>query len=507
MKKLIFLWFSSCFFIQAQVQEILCKIIETDTKYPVSYATMQFLNAGNGVNANIDGDFRIPYHYKRDGDSILISCIGYESKTVSLKSLKDKEINVILLKPKIELLDQVVITGSSKSDDKSKLSIEEIVQKAILSIKDNYPYEPYSKVGYYRDYQMINGNYYNLNEAIIESYDAGFDTDIIMDDFNETVIYQYSENKEFNRDTTLLKAYDGESKYINNTTLSAQGGNELSILNIHNPIRNFEQVSFSFVYIFKKRFLLNHEFLEMRTVYLNDKPLYEITFKALNRLTGVSHKAKGRIYISKDTYAIHKLVYQVFETKYPNPLFEVEILYTERHEKMYLNYITFNNKFVVSDSFFFDVNKVEYDASNKSFFISFNSDLLMSSVDKKDFRFKYQRKKLVVESFDVIDSRTLQIKIADWSIPNGIDKESKMQDFEYRIKRIKDVTGRNLYEKKSLTAYQFREFFVQDIFNNVEKPDNVKYVEKAKPLSEAEINNDDDKSVYWLNSPLKAVTN
>ncbi|MDT0559339.1 carboxypeptidase-like regulatory domain-containing protein [Ichthyenterobacterium sp. W332] len=507
MKKVLFILLCCGLSVQSQVQEILCKVIESDTRYPVSYATIQFQKSGNGVIANIDGDFRIPYQYKRDGDILLISCIGYKSKTLALSHLKDKEINVITLIPKVEMLDQVIITGNSKTNGKSKLSPEEIIQKAILSIPKNYPYTPYSKVGYYRDYQIVNGNYYNLNEAIIESFDAGFGTDIIMDDYNETAIYKYTENKDFNRDSTLLQVYDGESKYINNTTLSGQGGNELSILNIHNPIRNFEQLSFSFVYIFKKRFLLNHEFLDMKTVYLNDKPLYEISFKALNKLTGVSHKAKGKIYISKDTYGIHKFVYQVLETKSLDVLLEVEIEYVLRNAKMYLNYITFNNKFIVSDSFYFDVDNVQYDAEEKSFYVFFNSDLLMSSLDKKDFRFKFKKKKLMVEEFNVIDERTIKLRIAEWSIPEEVNTKDAMKGFEYRIKNITDKTGRKLYQKISLTAYQFREFFVQDVLSKSEKPNNVKFVDKAKPLSNAKVNIDQSKDLYWLNSPLKAITN
>ena len=103
-----------------------------------------------------------------------------------------------------------------------------------------------------------------------------------MDSYNESAILSYKENTEFPRDSSLLVAYDGSSKYIENTTLSGQGGNELGILNIHNPIRNFEHLSFSFVYVFKRKFLENHEFETLRKVYLNDDVIYEISFKPKN---------------------------------------------------------------------------------------------------------------------------------------------------------------------------------------------------------------------------------
>ena len=46
-----------------------------------------------------------------------------------------------------------------------------------------------------------------------------------------------------------------KEKYIQNADIVSFGGNELSILNAHNPIRIFNQASFSFVYKLEKEFL------------------------------------------------------------------------------------------------------------------------------------------------------------------------------------------------------------------------------------------------------------
>lgn len=503
--KVVILFLMLCQTLTAQVEEILCKVIEEGTRYPVAYATIQFENSGNGVIANIEGDFRIPYQYKLDKDTIVISCIGYETKRVELQTLEDRNINVIILKPKIEELEQVVISGKKVQKWESGYTL---VKKAIANIPNNYPNQSFSSVGYYRDYQIINDDYYNLNEAIVESFDAGFDTDIMMDSYNQNALYKYSENKEFSRDSSLVKAYDGESKYIENTTLSGQGGNELGILNIHDPIRNFEQLSFSFVYVFKKRFLTNHEFETMKRVYLDDEPIYEIRFDALERLTGVSHKASGKIYISERNYAIHKLEYQVYETKnVDDPLFEVKIEYAPKNDKMYLNYITFNNRFVVSSSFSFDITKIDYDANEKAFYIKFNNDVQPSSVQKRDFRFKYQKKKLVVKDFEIIDEKNIKVNIAEWSIPDTIDEATNMSAFEYRIKNIYDVADRKLFKSPEITGYQFREFFIQEIFESKLKPMSLEYMQKSKPLSEAPVNQNRNKETYWLNTPLKTVNN
>ncbi|MEH6536531.1 MAG: carboxypeptidase-like regulatory domain-containing protein [Psychroserpens sp.] len=487
------------------VEELFCKIIETGTDYPVPYATVQFKNSGKGVIANIDGDFRIPYQFKRSKDTLVISCLGYETKSVAAFTLQDYKTNIIILKPKIELLNQVVIKG--KKATSKDLEAYTLVKKAIASIPINYPKESYSSIGYYRDYQIVRGQYYNLNEAIIESFDAGFDTDIMMDDYNESAILSYKENKDFPRDSSLLSAYDGDSKYIKNTTLSGQGGNELGILNIHNPIRNFEQLSFSFVYVFKRKFLENHEFETLRKVYLNDDVIYEIGFKAKKRLVGTSHRALGKIYIAKDKFAIHKLEYSVLEINNANPLFEVEIEYKPKGRLMYLNYITFNNRFIVSDQFVFDTEKVDFNIYEQAFYVKFNNRLDTNSVDRKDFKFKFQKRKLMVKAVEIVDEKTVKVTIADWSLPETIDEHTNMKEFHVRIKNVFDITNRKISKSPKIEASQFREFFAQDVFENKLKPSNLEFILKYKPLSEAKVNNLEIANSYWMNTPLKNINN
>lgn len=484
------------------VEEIFCKIIETDTKYPVPYATIQFKNNGKGVVTNVDGDFRIPYQFKRLKDTLIISCLGFETKTIPAVTLLDYKTNIITLKPKIELLNQVVLKGKTKAT--KELEAYGLVKKAIANIPFNYPKENHSSIGYYRDYQMVNGQYYNLNEAIIESFDAGFDTDIMMDDYNDSALLSYKENNDFPRDSTLLVAYDGSSKYIKNTTLSGQGGNELGILNVHNPIRNFEQLSFSFVYVFKEKFLENHIFKIYRKVYLNDTVIYEIRFDAKSFLGGSSHLASGKIFVAKDNFAIHKLEYQVLEVNNANPLFEVEIEYKPKGDLMYLNYITFNNRFVVSDQFVFDTESVDFNIYEQAFYVKFNNELDTTSVDRKDFKFKYEKRKLLVEDVEIIDGRTVKVAIADWSLPKKVDENTDMSKFDFRIKNILDITKRKVSKSPKIMASQYREFFAQDIFEDKQKSNNLEFILRYKPLSESKVNDLEIAKTYWMNTPLKS---
>jgi len=482
--------------------EILCRVLDAESDFPVPYATIQIEGKSIGLVANPEGDFRIPADYKENNYTLVISSIGYKTLKMSLNTFSVTLENIIKLQPKIELLDQIIIKASGTSSI-SEDSAKDIIRKAIAKIPDNYPTTPYSTIGYYRDYQLISKQYYNLNEAIIESFDVGFQTDVIMGSKNKNVLYSYIENNDFPRDNNLLKPYDNSEKYIDNSTkLSGQGGNELGILNIHNPIRNYEQLSFSFVYVFKKKFIDNHDLTNIKKVFLNDQVIYEISFKAKKALAKSSHRAEGKIYIGKENHAIYRFNYAVYEKVSVNPLFEVLIEYKEKNNLMYLNYITFNNQFIINDDFKFDLAGVDYDVDENAFFVKFNNEIDARTLEKKDFKFRYNKKKLFVETIELIDSVTVKAKVKTWSMPE-INSETDMSLFTHRIKNIYDVSKRKLFDAPKIKGYQYREFFVQEVFENKNVPYDTKSINKYRPLSEAEKVSNEDANNYWLNTPLK----
>ncbi|WP_111683520.1 carboxypeptidase-like regulatory domain-containing protein [Winogradskyella tangerina] len=498
---LLFVFLLSFISFGQETSEIICRVIDEELKFPVSYATVQISNSSKGTIANIDGDFRIPLKFRAEKKTIIISSIGYETLEVELETLSPTELNIIEITAKTEELDQVLIKSTTPAK-RYNISPYSIVKKAIINIPKNHPTSQYSKIGYYRDYQIVRGRYYNLNEAIIETFDAGFQTDVIMGQYNQSALYSYVENTEFLRDPNLLLPYDGKRKFINNTDLSAQGGNELGILNIHNPIRNFEQLGFSFVYVFKKKFLDNHELTDIKKVYLNDDVLFEITFKAKQSLTKASHKASGKIYIAQSDYAIHKFTYKVFEIKIDDPLFEVEIEYKKKNDLMYLNYITFNNQFIINDNYKFDVNTIEYDNTEQAFLVHFNREVNPATLDRKDFKFRFNKKKMMVKSVELKDSVTAKVAIEEWSLPE-VDENTDMSQFNYKIKNIYDITNRKLYDSPKIVGFQFREFFVQEVFEDKALNEDVTFINKFRPLSEAKINELEMTKNYWLNTPLK----
>lgn len=497
--------------------ELFFKVLESKTKSPISFATVQFKDANNGVITNYEGDFRIPLSYKKAKMTLLISCIGYETQAVNLEFSTTSKINIIYLNPKTEELDLVYIKGKKAK----QLSGYEIIKKAITSIPQNYPNTPYSMISYYRDYHTVGEEYYNVNEAIIESFDAGFSTDIIMDSYNQAALFKYNENKSFKIDSSLIKPYDGKSKYIDNVLLSGQGGNELGVLKIHDPIRNYAEVGFSFVDVFKTNFLENHELINTKTVYLNNEKLYRISFKTSNDYTGINHSASGYIYIAKKNFAIYKFEYKVFGREQKTPaykviqiedktcLYEVTVEYKPKNDKMYLSYITYNNRFVTFDDSFFNVDAINYEADKGSFFVTFNSPILESSVSRKKFKFRYQDQKLLFRRVKIVDSVTVKLELEKVTIPDNLKLGSiylkdAVQKTEYDIKNIYDINKRKLYKAPKIIGYHYRELFTQEVFDDKKPSKNMNFIDKKRPIKLAPINTSNiDVDKYWINSPLK----
>ncbi len=342
----------------------------------------------------------------------------------------------------------------------------------------------------------------------MEEFDAGFQTNKIFYKDNQAALYSFEQNDKFPKDPLLTQAYDNSSKkFMEAATLSGFGGNELSILNIHNAIRHYEKKSFSFADVFKEDFIVNHTFLVTDKMYLDDQPIYRITFFANEDITGVKNSADGVIYVGYDTYAIHKLEYNGYQFDDPKPFYSVTVEYKPIGDKMYLNYISFFNEFKVKSAKSFKIESIEYDPPTNAFIVKFNNPVDEKTTTKKRrFKFEYYDERLDIESVRLMTPQRLQIVIADRFGEEDLAQFKTMTGIEYKIRGVKDLAGRKLDELVFLDVDQYREFFVQQVFTDKNLPEDLKFVNKAEMLKDAYINEERiEEDTYWINSPLKTI--
>jgi hypothetical protein len=487
-----------------QTDFIAGKVINPVTSSPIPFATIKLKYNQLGVYANAEGDFKIARNPEFHDDSLLISCIGFKQNSLAFKNLNEKTNNKIFLTPVVYGLAEVKVTASL-----SRLNSVAIIRKAIRKILDNYPIYPYNYIAYYRDYQKKEGNYLNLNEAIIQTLDNGFTTESIL---NKYRLLDFKKNTDFPRMNIspyydINKSHDSNNPYktIPEAVLGDQYGNELFILMVHDAIRNFNRRSFSFVETFSVDFIRNHTFSDPVRAFDNNLLLYKIDFSGRKKLTGDSLLVTGAIYIQPKDYSIHKLEYTCY---YKNPgeeqkkMFNIDVEYgyeSDVNSLMRLKYISFNNIFKVVDpddnTYFKIVGSYLDTLSNikSTVVLDFNNAIDPVSASRKENYQIFVRRNPVKISHIQVAGKRLFIRLKE-------DKHKAVpKEVQVSVHNIKDVNGNILDEKKSMELYQYRELFVEEYNKPLALKDSC-FME-YRPLEKNCISTFSGKDKYWMNTP------
>ncbi|WP_422080165.1 carboxypeptidase-like regulatory domain-containing protein [Ulvibacterium sp.] len=513
-----------------QPEYIIGKLMDSETQEPIAFASIRIKGRALGIISNTDGSFKIPLRYKEYGDVIEISSMGYRTKEILIQDFSISELNDVRLQSATLELEEAVITVKKKK--RKKLTAKQIVRRALRAIPENYPVEPFSTVGYYRDYQLDSLGYVNLNEALLEVFDQGFDA---MDSVTTKVkIFDYLENTGFRRDTLALQSYDYRfkegRKVIDKAFLAAYGGNEFTILRVHDALRNYKIDSYSFVHRLKSDLLPEHRFKKESDTYLDDESLYTVKFQKLL----LDYSAYGTMYISKRNFAIHKMEYTVYDRtkKLPNGIlnmhktdneliFEIITEYRPESNRMYLSYISFHNTFQIWDPPKFVLESVTVDPNLQCLVMSFNrTPDLQDALNGDNYILKYKDEKIdftkiVLDNNDgnrktvllypkMYPSKFMSMYTTASASRGSVDSLV----LSTKVSNIRDVDG-NLINEWTFRDYnQFREFFVQEVKPNVKSPVDSLFMEKRKPIfKDQPITKPDNFDDYWMNTPLQNIRN
>lgn len=507
--------------------KINAKVLDKKNNSPISFATIILKKNGLGLYANDDGDFSINMSERYVKDTLIISSIGYKKKYVPIILLLEKKQNIIYLEEANEELSAITVSTKKR---KIKLSSRSIIREAIKRIPKNYPTEKNTFISYYRDYLKKNGEYYNLNEAIVQTIDSGFLTPHYKSKFR---LLDYKKNKEFQRISFIPDKYDTiwqtpdysyPNKYIPFAKLPNQGGNELFILLVHDPIRNFEANSFSFIYKFSRDFLRNHSFQRPIKTYNDYVELYKINFSTMKNIIDrgdipnpkgfvpenkshyvINSKGEevtdavlvsGEIYINPKDFTIHKIIYKGVLKSTNKKIYELVLEYGYKdfkEEEMQLKYISFNNEFFTLDHNDENVFKI-IGYKRKSNFLELTTNTpidIKSAKEKSYYRISYEN----------IQKEIKKIEISGSTIRIYLEKPELIKlGLKIEVRNIRDINGRVINEKKVVAFYQFRELFVQEY--NKELDFKNKCYLKNIPLYNNCISSLKGESNFLMNTPF-----
>jgi len=129
------------------------RILDSISKQPIPYAAIQFNMTINGVISNLDGNFSIYIENANQSDVFNISCLGFASKSISIKELNERG-NIIYLGEYLNQLDTVFLTKNNPSADS-------IIVRTNRNIKTNYfpnktAYKIFHRSTTYMDFDELN---------------------------------------------------------------------------------------------------------------------------------------------------------------------------------------------------------------------------------------------------------------------------------------------------------------------------------------------------------------
>ncbi len=181
----------SLFISTLSAQTVNSKVVDSVTRQPIPYATVQINK--KGVITNEEGRFS----FLMDGsikptDSLIISCIGYETLGKPLNEFTE---TLILLRPKAIELNPVVVTNKNYTP-------EEIINLVKANLTKNYPQDFTKKRLFFRDaqhqsfsktdYTFVKSTIKELNKAFLDSVLAtvpkksSYYTEVLADFYGNT---------------------------------------------------------------------------------------------------------------------------------------------------------------------------------------------------------------------------------------------------------------------------------------------------------------------------------
>jgi len=143
------------------------RIINAETQAPIPFASVGIPGRQIGISADLNGFFDLDVTQQAKGDSLKVSCIGYEEYAINTADLDLSQMSIFQLKNKTTIQEDVLIEGES-------LNAVDIVLNAFKNLKKHLRITPYFVENRYREYVKVDGKYKGFTEAVGMLYMSGY---------------------------------------------------------------------------------------------------------------------------------------------------------------------------------------------------------------------------------------------------------------------------------------------------------------------------------------------
>lgn len=115
------------------------KLLDSQTKEPVIYANLSFLNSEKGISSNEDGTFQMYLDKKYLNQKVHISCLNYKDTIVLASSLQK---GILYLNSKTEMLNEIILSRKLEREvvlDPVKKDITRMHSRGLRMVAKYFP--------------------------------------------------------------------------------------------------------------------------------------------------------------------------------------------------------------------------------------------------------------------------------------------------------------------------------------------------------------------------------
>ncbi|WP_238934566.1 carboxypeptidase-like regulatory domain-containing protein [Aurantibacter crassamenti] len=256
---------------EASFKEYKGKILDSNSKKPLVFATIALIDSNVSTISNSEGEFSLKIPESVADGKVLVSFLGYASQTLSLSELKANG-NKILLNISITELSEVNIEVPKDA--------ENLVRETLKRKGENYFEDPTLMTAFYRETIKKRKRNVSLSEAVVNIYKTPYTSsrrDAVQ-------LYKARKSTDYEKLDTL--------------TLKLQGGpfNTLFV-----DVMKYPE------YIFTDETISDYVYSFDGSTRVNDKLIYIIDFKQREDLKHPLYK--GKLYINAENKILTSAIY------------------------------------------------------------------------------------------------------------------------------------------------------------------------------------------------------
>jgi len=258
---------------ETSFKEFKGKILDSDSKKPLVFATLALENSNISTISNTEGEFALKIPTDVTEGSILVSFLGYGSKSIPLSQMNEKG-NKIMLKVSITELSEVNIEVPKNA--------EVLVRETLKKKGENYFDDPTLMTAFYRETIKKRRRNVSLSEAVVNIYKTPYNTsrrDAVQ-------LFKARKSTDYNRLDTLA--------------LKLQGGpfNALFI-----DVMKYPE------YIFSEESISNYDYRFDGSTRVNGKLIYIVEFEQREDLSVPLYQ--GKLFIDAENKILTSAIYSL----------------------------------------------------------------------------------------------------------------------------------------------------------------------------------------------------